>query len=41
MARRTHRHHDYFSSSFDVSYWQAVLLVAAIVAIAAVAWVTS
>ena len=41
MSTRTGPHHDYFASSFDGSYWPALLVVAAIVAIAAVAWVTS
>jgi hypothetical protein len=35
------RPHDYFASSLDGSFWPAVLVIAAMVAIAAVAWMTA
>jgi len=41
MSTRTDHHHDNFASSFDGSYWPAALVIAAMLAIAAVAWVTS
>ena len=41
MSMHTNRHHDYFTSRADGSYWPALLVVAAMFAIAAVAWATS
>jgi hypothetical protein len=41
MATRIDRPHDYFTSSFDGSFWPAVLVIAAMLAIAAAAWMTS
>jgi hypothetical protein len=41
MSTHTEHHHDYLASGFDGSYWPAVLTVAAMFAIAAVAWMTS
>jgi hypothetical protein len=41
MSMHSHRHHDYFASSFDGSFWPAVLVVAAMFVVAAVAWTTS
>ena len=38
MSTHTERHHDYFVSSIDGSYWPAILTVAAVVALAVVAW---
>jgi len=42
MSMHTGRHHehDYFASRFDGSFWPAVFALAAIFAIAAVAWMT-
>jgi hypothetical protein len=37
----TKDHHDYFASSFDGSYWPALLVVGAMFAIAAIAWMTT
>jgi hypothetical protein len=41
MSMHSGRHHDHFSSSFDGSFWPALLVVAAMFAIAAVAWMTT
>jgi hypothetical protein len=41
MSMHPDRHHDYFASSFDGSFWPALLVVAAIFTVAAVAWITS
>jgi hypothetical protein len=46
MSMHTDRHHDdphhgYFDSNLDGSFWPAVLVVAAMFAIAAVAWMTT
>ena len=40
MSMHTH-HPDYFASSFDGTIWPAVLVIAAMFALATVAWVTS
>jgi hypothetical protein len=37
----TKDHHDYLTSSFDGSYWPALLVVGAMFAIAALAWMTT
>ena len=39
MSMHSSHHHDYFASRFDGSVWPAVLMVVAIVAIAALAYV--
>ena len=41
MSMHTGHHQDHFASSFDGSYWPAVFAVAAMSAIAVVAWMTS
>jgi hypothetical protein len=42
MSMHTNRdHHDYFSSSVDGSFWPALLVIAAMFAIAAIAWTVS
>lgn len=41
MSMHSHHHPDYFASRLDGTVWPAVLAVAAMFALAAVAWVTS
>ncbi len=41
MSMHSDRHHDHFASSFDGSVWPAILVVAAMFAIAALAWTTT
>jgi hypothetical protein len=40
MSMHPNRHHDYFASNLDGSFWPAVLVVAAMFVVAAVAWMT-
>ena len=40
MSMHPNRHHDYFASNLDGSFWPAVLVVAAMFVVAAVAWTT-
>ena len=40
MSMHSDRHNDYLASSLDGSYWPAVLVIAAMIAIATFAWMS-